>query len=257
MSEEFQLELFASDKKEPIKAEYKNYDEWIAHFNVNPKTTDECWTPSDVYDAVVRYVTTLIDMEGREIIRPFFPGGDYENTEYPDNCVVIDNPPFSMFKKITQFYSNKKILFFLFGPALTIGNGAGKFAISGAQIRYANGAMVPTEFCTNLPDVPAVFTAPTLGEAIKNCPSQGKKTKTLKSYSFPEELLSVSDLRTIASGGVYFAVEKVQNIRKLDLHKDLFGNHWLISQAQAKAKAQATIPIALSVREQAIVDSLN
>ena len=82
---------------------FRDYDSFIAKFAENPRTTDECWTPKDVYEAVVRYVGTVTDLTGKEILRPFYPGGDYINAEYPDNGVVIDNPPFSIFTKIVRF----------------------------------------------------------------------------------------------------------------------------------------------------------
>lgn len=62
---------------------FRDYDSFIAKFSDHPRTTDECWTPQDVYEAVVDYVGTLIDMEGRDVLRPFYPGGDYINAEYP------------------------------------------------------------------------------------------------------------------------------------------------------------------------------
>lgn len=253
---DFDLELF--ERAPRIKAEYRDYDEWVAHFSYNPKTTDECWTPPDVYDAVLAYVGTLIDMNGRTVVRPFFPGGSYEETEYPSGCIVVDNPPFSMFTRITEFYRDRGILFFLFGPGLTIGSGRGCIIVTGKQIRYENGACVPTEFCSNIPGLPTLSTAPELGELIEGCESQKTKGKKLKSYDFPEELLSVSDLRTIASGGVSFSVDECVKIRKLDNHKDLFGDHWLISKAkaEAKAKAKAAIPVLLSEYEEKVVQEL-
>ena len=256
MSNDFNLELF--EPEPPIKAEYKSYDEWIEHFSFNPKTTDECWTPPDVYDAVLSYVGTLIDMDGRAVIRPFFPGGSYERTEYPKGCVVVDNPPFSMFSKITGFYRDRGILFFLFGPGLTIGSGKGSLVISGSCVRYENGASVPTEFCSNIPGLPMLMTAPELGDKIAVCASQKPKGKKLKSYRFPEELLSVSDLRTMANGGVHFEVTDCVKIKKLDNHKALFGDHWLISRAKAKAKAkaQAAIPVELSPFELSLIAGL-
>ena len=99
---------------------FHDYESFVAKFQNKEKTTDDTYTPPDVYDAVLAYVRSIYPMEGKEILRPFYPGGDYERAEYPDNGVVIDNPPFSMFTKICRFYSERKIPFFLFGPGLTI-----------------------------------------------------------------------------------------------------------------------------------------
>ena len=54
------------------------------------------------------------------VVRPFYPGGDYESLVYPDNCVVIDNPPFSIVSQIVRFYLKRGIKFFLFAPYLTL-----------------------------------------------------------------------------------------------------------------------------------------
>ena len=69
---------------------------------------------------MVEYVGTITDMTGKCILRPFYPGGDYENAEYPDNGIVIDNPPFSMFTKIVRWYLANDVPFFLFGNGMTI-----------------------------------------------------------------------------------------------------------------------------------------
>lgn len=258
---EVQLELFGGVElvTERKKAVYDSYEEWIAHFNFNPKTTDECWTPPDVYDVVLTYVRSLPGMDGRPVIRPFFPGGDYRNTEYPDGCIVVDNPPFSMFKQITSFYLDGGILFFLFGPALTMGNANCPLVITGADITYENGAKVPTEFASNIPGLPVLSTAPALADAIASCPSQMPKTKSLPSFDWPEESISISDLRTIASGGVSFSIDRAVQIWEFDMQgKRLFGGKWLISQAKAKAKAKAkpVIKVELSERERRIVELL-
>ena len=108
-----QLDLFGNEYP-PITAQrvkpsggsqnpivFQDYDSFVAKFSVaNAKTTDDCYTPKDVYEAVVEYVSTITDMSGKQILRPFYPGGDYMNAEYPEDGVVIDNPPFSMFTKM-------------------------------------------------------------------------------------------------------------------------------------------------------------
>ena len=99
---------------------FRDYASFVAKFTEQPKTTDDCYTPEDVYNAVVEYVGTITDMTGKCILRPFYPGGDYENAEYPDNGIVIDNPPFSMFTKIVRWYLANDVPFFLFGNGMTI-----------------------------------------------------------------------------------------------------------------------------------------
>ena len=43
-------------------------------------TTDDCFTPPEVYEAVRKWVLAHYEIpEDREIVRPFYPGGDYEH----------------------------------------------------------------------------------------------------------------------------------------------------------------------------------
>lgn len=131
-NEERQLQLFDTDEYRPeVKRPrrdggsgnpivFHDYESFVAKFKDNPKTTDDCYTPRDVFEAVVDYVGRTFGLEGKVILRPFYPGGDYESAEYPENGVVIDNPPFSMFTSIVKFYVARGVPFFLFGPGMTI-----------------------------------------------------------------------------------------------------------------------------------------
>lgn len=247
---------------------FHDYESFVAKFQNKEKTTDDTYTPPDVYDAVLAYVKSIYPMEGKEILRPFYPGGDYEHAEYPDNGVVVDNPPFSMFTKICRFYSERKIPFFLFGPGLTIFSCLKycSVVVVAPQIEFSNGAKVKCNFATNLIGDVLVSISPELSRAIAVCPSQTPKARNSK-YVYPDEVLSVSDLQTMAKGDQVFTLrrEEAKIIRELDLHpkKDgLFGDHLLISKAAAvkaaavKAAAVKAIPIELSEREQTIVEGL-
>ena len=95
--------------------ENTEYKEFVDKFK--PKlTTDDCYTPKKVYDVVLDFVKENCKIEGLEILRPFYPGGDYENFHYPENSVVVDNPPFSIISKIIRFYNERGIKYFLFAP---------------------------------------------------------------------------------------------------------------------------------------------
>lgn len=83
------------------------YEAFVEKF-VPKKTTDECYTPVLVYEAVRGWAVERYGLQGCEIVRPFYPGGDYEREEYPAGCVVIDNPPFSIISKICAFYQKKR-----------------------------------------------------------------------------------------------------------------------------------------------------
>jgi hypothetical protein len=40
------------------------------------KTTDDCYTPPYIYDAVLKWATKEYQLQGRTVVRPFYPGGD-------------------------------------------------------------------------------------------------------------------------------------------------------------------------------------
>lgn len=58
---------------------FTDYDGFCEKFKPK-KTTDDCYTPPAVYDAVLDYVDrNVAPIGGREVVRPFWPGGDYES----------------------------------------------------------------------------------------------------------------------------------------------------------------------------------
>lgn len=134
------------------------------------KTTDDCYTPANVYEAVADWVAAEYGIERGAFVRPFFPGGDYERFHYPEDCTVVDNPPFSILSKIIAFYARQGIRFFLFAPALTLFSSSSSSATClpvGVQITYENGAKVPTSFVTNLePPNLRIRTAPSLYQVV-------------------------------------------------------------------------------------------
>lgn len=131
-------------------------------------TTDDCYTPPEVYDAVRDWVCAEYGIDPAGIVRPFYPGGDYERHEYPDGCTVLDNPPFSILTKICEFYLQHGIRFFLFAPGLTAFSSRNvvmrtTHIVCEAKITYANGAIVGTAFVTNLGGDVIARTAPAEG----------------------------------------------------------------------------------------------
>lgn len=58
------------------------YNEFLDKFEPK-KTTDDCYTPKIVYDAVADWVADEYGLEKANFIRPFYPGGDYQNEKYP------------------------------------------------------------------------------------------------------------------------------------------------------------------------------
>ena len=87
---------------------FMDYDGFLEKFKPK-KTTDDCYTPKNVYETVKTWAVEEYSLQGREVVRPFWPGMDYEAFDYPDRCVVIDNPPFSILSQIVRWYYAQKI----------------------------------------------------------------------------------------------------------------------------------------------------
>ncbi len=112
--------------KKTRKEIFEDYDGFVDKFK--PKlTTDDCYTPQYVYDVIRDWVDeNVIPLEGKRVVRPFYPGGDYRNFDYSGDCFVLDNPPFSILAEIRDFYAERNIGYFLFAPALTLFSRLGK-----------------------------------------------------------------------------------------------------------------------------------
>lgn len=144
-----QIKFAASKKRKPNL--FTDHDAFVEKFEPK-KTTDDCYTPKAVFDAVLEYVHENCDLTGKAIIRPFYPGGDFEAIEYAPNCVVVDNPPFSIISKIVRFYLANDVRFFLFAPHLTLFSCDVDCThlVVGGEVRYENGAVVKTSFLSNM-----------------------------------------------------------------------------------------------------------
>ena len=155
----------------------ETYEEFVAKFNKEkPKTTDDCYTPREIYEVVLDWANEKLNIGDRPIVRPFYPGGDFENYDYPENCVVVDNPPFSIFAKILRWYNERGIKFFLFAPFLTSIREGVTLVCTDATITYDNGAYVKTGFATNMMGNLLCVTAPDLSTKIKETQRKLKNT---------------------------------------------------------------------------------
>lgn len=99
-----------------------SYENYIKRHTEVPKTRDETYTPDGVYQRVFDLAAEILpSLHDAKIVRPFWPGADYENLDqYTPGSVVFDNPPFSKLSKIVKFYNSHNIKFVLFAPAQTI-----------------------------------------------------------------------------------------------------------------------------------------
>lgn len=213
------------------------------------KTTDDCYTPENIYATVRDYAVHEYGLQGRTIVRPFWPGADYENINYPAGCVIIDNPPFSIISKICAFYDKNKIDYFLFAPTLTLfstNNGKSNYVVVGKSITYANGAKVNTSFVTNLGNE-KIFVCPKLFSQLSDAEKESKTEKGIKRhlYQFPDNVITAAILQKLSSHGIEFSVkaEDALFIRQLDCQKcegtAIYGAGFLIKNSAAAEKAAA------------------
>lgn len=189
------------------------YNAFTEKFEVK-KTTDDCYTPDLVYDAVADWVASEYGVDRGRFVRPFYPGGDYENEEYPEGCVVVDNPPFSILVHIIRFYIAHGVRFFLFAPTLTLFSGRNLdvcYIAADCDITYENGAKVDTSFITNLDRENIVRTAPTLNAAVMNADKRNReemaKPVNLK-YKYPPYVITAAMVSQWSNFGVDFRVPK-------------------------------------------------
>lgn len=237
----------------------EEYKEFVDKFKPK-KTTDDCYTPPYIYDAVKDWAVNEYGLYGREVVRPFYPGGDYENYVYPKNCVVIDNPPFSILSKIADFYIERNIDFFLFAPGLTVFSTAAKrpvnAIISNSSIIYENGAIVNTAFITNMGKY-KIHVSSELYETIDMAQkwNKSKDKVTLPKYEYPNNLITSAKIKTIANKGQTLKIkpEDCFFVRSLDLNKKkgIYGGGFLLSEKAAEKKAAAEKAAEKKVAEKA------
>lgn len=204
MAKIIQYRLFEPPEIQEIPP--RGYDAFTAKFK-RKKTTDDCYTPPAVYDAVLRYVDEYImPLHGLEVLRPFRPGGDYLAEKYGENTVVIDNPPFSIYTRIIRNYCEIGVRFFLFAPALTmfVPGVPLQYVITRLNVVYENGAKVRTGFVTNMLGGTKIRLAGVLAASIKaaqNVP--GNKPK----FNKPAGIYSSADLMKFCINGEDLTLE--------------------------------------------------
>lgn len=185
------------------RGDFNDYEKFITKFKA-AKTTDDCYTPQPIYEAVVDYVFRKGNLpEDTDIVRPFRPNGDYTTEEYPEGCVVIDNPPFSIMSKIVRFYVARGIKFFLFAPTLTLFTSASSHCtkiVCGVSVTYANKAKVATSFLTNIFGDNAIICDNELYTTIKEIEErlQKESTKELTKIIYPDNVVSAALLQKVA-----------------------------------------------------------
>lgn len=224
-----------------------------------------------MYGAVRDWVCAEYGIDPEKIVRPFYPGGDFERFDYGAGAVVVDNPPFSILAQIQRFYLARKIPFFLFCPTLTAFSGKDTMnvchLICDMKITYENGAVVNTSFVTNLEPGIVARSAPALYQAVKEANRRNLaqfQKAPLPKYRYPDQLLTAAGMRLFSQNGIDFCVHANDcfHISRLDAQraygKAIYGGGILLSDPAAaeKAAVEEVIVWELSERERAIVKRL-
>ena len=266
------------NEQETLFSDNPEYEAFVEKFKPK-KTTDDCYTPPLVYEAVKKWAVSEYGIDPDKIVRPFYPGGDYENFDYSGGKVVLDNPPFSILSKICAFYLDHEIPFFLFAPSLTAFSGRSvamrmDHIICDANIVYENGAVVRTAFVTSYGGDEIARTAPELGEAINKAVEtiRRESVRTVPKYIYPDHVLTAAMLQRYSKYGIDFSVRRgqCQLISKLDAQteskKSIYGGGLLLNDSAAAERAAAERAAAeraaaeqwrLSDRERRMVEAMS
>lgn len=232
---------FDRDAKDGDEHEDGNdeYNEFVDKFKPK-KTTDDCYTPDNVYEAVATWVSQEYGIDRSDMVRPFYPGGDYRSEDYAPGCCVVDNPPFSILSEIERFYQEHGVRFFLFAPTLTLFSRVDGvcYVPCGVSVTYENGAEVGTSFVTNLETDLIVRTAPALDAAMRqaNDENLSEAKKQLPKYSYPPEVITSTMVARWCLRGVDFRLrsEDAVRISALDAQrlkgKGIYGSGFLLSE---------------------------
>ena len=264
-------DFFSRENRNDTSREEGNdeYNEFLDKFE-QKKTTDDCYTPEIVYNAIAEWVAKEYGIDQLRFVRPFYPGGDYRNYSYPANCAVVDNPPFSILAEIISWYAERNIRFFLFAPQLTLFSSSSSSCClpCGVDITYENGAVVPTSFVTNLENN-RVRVIPELYKIVEAANDKNLEStrRTLPKYKYPDYVLTAAMCNYMCSHDTPLTIRREDSvhIRHLDSQKEygdkaIFGSGYLLSEKAAAEKAAAEKASAhvweLSEREWQIIKSL-
>ena len=266
---EFEERIAAGEMRE----EDEEYQAFLAKFQ-DAKTTDDCYTPPNIYEAVVSFVVKTYGVKEKDFVRPFYPNGDYQNENYPHDCVVVDNPPFSILAEIISFFEKNKIKYFLFAPTLTLFSSSSSSSSSAlpiaASVRYENGANVNTSFLTNLePRNIRARSCPELYALMKKANEDNlrKQQKELPRYEYDKHVVTSTMVAQFSRYGIDFVVprDESERIGGLDSQKKfgkgIFGSGFLISDRvkaeREKAEREKAERWELSQKELEIIARLN
>ena len=203
----------------------QDYNEFIKKFE-RKLTTDDCYTPPKIYEVVKDWCVKRYKIDGLNILRPFYPGGDYKQFKYTKNDVVIDNPPFSILHEIIDFYLQNDVKFFIFCDTRTMFSIKRQMLnyVIGTTIVYENGARVNTSFMTNLSDCKIEINS----DLFKQINEQQRKGSAKNGY--PRDLLTAGRCEQIARKGVNVKIgcEEIAHTREVGKTK-IYGGGFFVN----------------------------
>lgn len=114
--------------------------------------------------------------------------------------------------------------------------------VTGADVKYENGAVVKTSFVSNMFGDIEIFASPELGKLIAGV--QKSPTTSLPKYKYPENIITVSRICSLVNKGVSVVIprQKVMKISTLLSQRrskspGIFGGGYLVSDSIAKELA--------------------
>lgn len=254
----FPDDWFSREKEGTARQEGNDeYNEFLEKFE-QKKTTDDCYTPDNIYEAVADWVAKEYNLNRSDFVRPFYPNGDYQKEKYKKGAVVVDNPPFSILVEIERWYNDHGIKYFLFAPHVSNFPSERRCCAVGVgcPITYENGAEVLTSFVTNLEDL-AARTAPDLHSIIAEINTMNTKGREIPKYDYPPNVLTAAMLSYLSKYGQEFKLEHSEATAKigaLDAQKKegkgIFGGGFLISDEAAARKKAAEEAVVKKVKEE-------
>lgn len=197
----------------PGMARGMDYDEWLDSKkkrtrldSKKKRTSDDIMTPEANYEAVKNWAIDRFGLEGKRIVRPFWPGADYTTEEYDDDTIVIDNPPYSIERQIIRWYCQHNVRFFLYCNGLTAihcyTTKSETLPVGLVLVKDSiafNESMVNVGFVTNLLEPGQLLLSGTLNDAISK--SQ-KRMNRGKKRSYPEHIYTAAALGKLGRDGI-------------------------------------------------------
>lgn len=89
----------------------ETYEEFVEKFKPK-KTTDDCYTPPEIYEAIKKWACEKYGIDPQKIIRPFYPGGGLSERRISCWMCRIGQPAvFNINKNLRVLFRKRHTLF--------------------------------------------------------------------------------------------------------------------------------------------------